>query len=98
MHLVLDVGNTNIKWALFDNNMLTDYQLIKDLSYDALKAIILKYQKINTLCVSNNTNRLNFIAKNYFDITHNNWTLAGFDKKFEEAFNLCKEKGIISNS
>ena len=63
MHLVLDVGNTNIKWALFDNNMLTDYQLIKDLSYDALKAIILKYQKINTLCVSNNTNRLNFIAK-----------------------------------
>ena len=41
---------------------------------------------------------LNFVAKDYFDITYNNWTLAGFNKKFEEAFNLCKEKGIISNS
>ena len=63
MHLVLDIGNTNIKWALFDDNMLIDYQLIKDLSYNALKAIILKYQKINTLCVSNNTKRLHFISK-----------------------------------
>ena len=32
------------------------------------------------------------------DITYNNWTLDGFNKKFEEAFNQCKEKGIISNS
>ena len=41
---------------------------------------------------------LNFVAKDYFDITYNNWTLAGFNKKFEEAFNLCKEKGNTFNS
>ena len=41
---------------------------------------------------------LNFVAKDYFDITYNNWSLAGFSKKFEEAFKLCKEKGITSNS
>ena len=35
---------------------------------------------------------LNFIAKKYFDITYNSWSLSGFDKKFEEAFKLCKEK------
>ena len=43
-------------------------------------------------------NGLNFVAKDYFDITHNNWTLAGFNKKFEEAFKLCNEKKVIKNS
>ena len=41
---------------------------------------------------------LNFVAKDYFDITYNNWNLAGFNKKFEEAFRRCKEKGLVSNS
>ena len=63
MNLVLDIGNTNVKWAIFDNNKMIEYHLIKDFSIDRFKSIISKYSEIKNVCVSNNSEEIDYIKK-----------------------------------
>tara|TARA_Y100000994_G_scaffold235929_1_gene226070 strand:+ start:510 stop:1229 length:720 start_codon:yes stop_codon:yes gene_type:complete len=50
MNLVLDLGNTNVKWAVLDKDKIIDYKIICDFSIDELIQIRLKYPSINNIC------------------------------------------------
>ena len=50
MNLVLDLGNTNVKWAVLHDNKIIDYEIIRDFSLIELSKIRLKYPSINHIC------------------------------------------------
>ena len=50
MNLVLDLGNTNVKWAILRDNKIIDYEIIRDFSLLELSKIRLKYPNINHIC------------------------------------------------
>jgi len=50
MNLVLDLGNTNVKWAILRDNKIVDYEIIRDFSLLELSKIRLKYPSINHIC------------------------------------------------
>ena len=68
MNLVLDIGNTNVKWAIFDNNKMIEYHSIKDFSIDLFKNIISKYSEIKNVCVCNNSEDIDYINKVCLDL------------------------------
>lgn len=50
MHnLVIDIGNTNSKLAVFEEKTLVDYQVLKDIEPDALIELIKQYQITNSV-------------------------------------------------
>jgi len=61
MNLVLDIGNTNTKLAIFENNKMIDNQIVKSLSLDYLQKIMLRYPTISNLCFSNTSSPVNYI-------------------------------------
>ena len=61
MNLVLDIGNTNTKLAIFENNKMIDNQIVQVLSLDYLKKIMLRYPGISNLCFSNTSSPVNYI-------------------------------------
>ena len=62
MNLVLDIGNTNVKLAVFDNDKMVDFQFLKEFSKSYLKRLILKNPTIKSICVSNSAQKINFIS------------------------------------
>ena len=52
MNLVLDIGNTNVKWAIFDKNEMIKFNYCKQLSTVYLEKILSKNPKINTVCIA----------------------------------------------
>ena len=63
MHLVLDIGNTIIKWALFQSDNIIDNDVLSKLSIEHLKSIHKKYPKIERLCFSNTRNKTKLIEQ-----------------------------------
>ena len=61
MNLILDIGNTNTKLAIFDNNKMINNQIVKSLSFDYLKKTILCYPTIRNLCFSNTSSPIDYI-------------------------------------
>jgi len=52
MNLVLDIGNTNVKMALFDSNQMMDYQLIKNFAFEKIQDFIKKNHQIKNIYYS----------------------------------------------
>jgi len=53
MNLVLDLGNTNVKLAIFNNDKIIEYAMVSKLSFTELKKVKYKYPAIKNLCFSN---------------------------------------------
>jgi type III pantothenate kinase len=56
MNLVLDIGNTRCKWAVFRNNEMLASGSSKLFSIDFLRTTSVKYNEIKNVCISDNTN------------------------------------------
>ena len=56
MNLVLDIGNTRCKWAVFNNNEMIQFDSKKLFSIDLLKTILSQYHGIKNVCISDNKN------------------------------------------
>ena len=56
MNLVLDIGNTRCKWAVFHNNEMLQFDSSKIFSIDLLRTILSQYHEIKNVCLSDNTN------------------------------------------
>ena len=56
MNLVLDIGNTRCKWAIFHNNEMLKFDANKSFSIDFLRTLLSTYNKIKNVCLSNTTN------------------------------------------
>jgi len=50
MNLVLDLGNTNVKWAVLHDDKIIDHEIIFDFSLKTLDQIRVKYPNINHIC------------------------------------------------
>ena len=50
MNLVLDLGNTNVKWAVLHDDKIIDHEIIFDFSLKTLAQIRAKYPNINHIC------------------------------------------------
>lgn len=73
-NLVIDIGNTNSKLAVFNQNELVHYQRLESLDEQSLTDIIEKYQIVNAAVASVNTatNKLSDFLKtkvNYISFT-----------------------------
>ena len=53
MNLVLDLGNTNVKLAIFNNNKIIEYATVSKISFTDLNKLKDKYPAIKNLCFSN---------------------------------------------
>tara|TARA_Y100000766_G_C18898104_1_gene601979 strand:+ start:129 stop:854 length:726 start_codon:yes stop_codon:yes gene_type:complete len=65
MNLVLDIGNTRFKWAIFQNNEMLKFDANKSFSIDFLRTLLSTYNKIKNVCLSDTTN-LHYDYKNLF--------------------------------
>lgn len=77
MNLVLDIGNTNVKIGIFNNNKIIEYNSAGDFSLEQLQSVILKYPRIKNICLSNTSkqsqgvsdfckdSKINFIKVDY---------------------------------
>lgn len=54
MNLVIDIGNTNTKIAVFNKNKLITYSLCQNLKVSFLEKLLLDYPGIINVCLSNN--------------------------------------------
>jgi len=52
MNLVLDLGNTNVKWAILHKDKIIDHGIKLDFSLDDLAKIRLKHSSIHNVCCS----------------------------------------------
>ncbi len=63
MNLVIDIGNTNVKWAIFENNKIIEHHLIHDFSSQCFQNILSKYSILIAVCVSNTSEHIDYIHK-----------------------------------
>ena len=63
MNLVIDIGNTNVKWAVFENNKIIEHHLIHDFSSQCFQNFLSKYSILKTVCVSNTSEHIEYIHK-----------------------------------
>ena len=64
MNLALDLGNTNVKWAVLNDSKIIDYGVTCDFSLDILTQIRLKYPSIYNICCSQ-SGIFNHFIKNF---------------------------------
>ena len=81
MNLVLDIGNTSLRLAVFDKNKIIKNQLISVFSADFLRNFFSINPGIKNICVSNTGKKQDFIFNisqefkiKYFEINHH-WNL-----------------------
>ena len=77
MNLALDIGNTNVRLAVFDKNQIIKNQLIDVFSADFLRNFFSINLDIKNICVSNTGKKHDFIFNlsqefkiKYFEINH----------------------------
>ncbi|MAQ70026.1 MAG: pantothenate kinase [Flavobacteriales bacterium] len=63
MNLVIDIGNTKIKWAVFRNKKMIEYNSAKVFSNEYFQNILSKYSMLKTICVSNTGEDVDYIYK-----------------------------------
>ena len=80
MNLVIDIGNTRFKWAVFHNNKMLKFESSKKFSSNFVKKIKLEYPELKNVCLSDNTN-LNFDYKTIF---------SSFNLNYIELNSQCK--------
>ena len=54
MNLVIDIGNTNTKLAVFNKNKMIEYISSQTLDFHILDRLLIEFPKIKDVCVSNN--------------------------------------------
>ena len=77
MNLVIDFGNTNVKYAIFHYNKMILFKSSSRFSFQSFKIILEKYPKIKNICSSgnidfnsefkkiSNNNNINYLSVNY---------------------------------
>jgi len=61
MNLVVDIGNTNTRWAVFRNKKMVEHNAINGFSVESFKIILSKYSMLKAICVSNTASAVNDI-------------------------------------
>ena len=61
MNLVIDIGNTKIKWAVFRNQKMIEYNSTNVFSNECFQNILSKYSMLKTICVSNTGEYVDYI-------------------------------------
>ena len=61
MNLVIDIGNTNIKWGVFRNNKMIEHHSTHAFSVEYFENILSKYSMLKAECVSNTAENINYI-------------------------------------
>ena len=61
MNLVIDIGNTNIKWGVFRNNKMIEHHSTHAFSVEYFENILSKYSMLKAVCVSNTAENINYI-------------------------------------
>ena len=54
MNLVIDIGNTNAKWAIFDNQNMLICNILNSFSLNNVLEIIANYPLVKNVAISNN--------------------------------------------
>ena len=54
MNLVIDIGNTNAKWAIFDNQNMLTCNILNSFSLNNVLEIVANYPLVKNLAISNN--------------------------------------------
>jgi type III pantothenate kinase len=63
MNLVLDIGNSRTKLAVFENDKIAEYQVLSEINAKTLEAFISRYTSINQ-CIISAVKEINSQAKN----------------------------------
>jgi type III pantothenate kinase len=61
MNLVIDIGNTRVKWAIFRNKKMIEYDSTNVFSVEYFENILSKYSMLKAICVSNTSNDVGYI-------------------------------------
>ena len=63
MNLVIDIGNTNIKWGVFRNNKMIEHDSTNAFSVEYFENILSTYSMLKAVCVSNTAENINYIRE-----------------------------------
>ena len=103
MNLIIDVGNTLLKLAVFDNQMLTDKRSCDKVDFiSTLEALFIIYPRITDVIISSvgdfSEKEILFIQKRYETIILNHQTKVPFKNQYKTPETLGADRIAIVSS
>ncbi len=102
MKLIIDIGNTSSKIAIFNYNEIIDFQIIEKLNKETLNSILEKHPKIKSSILSSVSKHddeiISILKKNLFFIELTHSTPVPFNNNYATPASLGKDRIAIASA